>query len=657
MNLTRLALRALAALLMALSTASLAAIQTRDIDVRESAGFAFFDSVTGRTFVLMPEAGRYQWSASYAVVEPDGQVNIRSIAGATRAVFSEKWRTFAISQTSQNALVLVNADTLAQSSVTTGNAPYPLAIAEATGKAYVAGADPLPGQPWLFPGSGAGSLTEVDLRTQAVRTVPVQGFQPRHVLLDPAGARAWVIGTNYFRTAEEVPGFVRAFETASLTPGPLVDFGRRPEMATMSSDGKTLFAVSHVPWTYPSPYAEMLRKDRAALFVLDTATMALRTILLPAVDDLVLYTPIMVGSMAQGATPNTVYVLDRNQHRLITVDVAAGTLRVSPLESFGMAVAYNRVTDNVLVTFPRFGTVGVFSAAGDRLDTVSIGAGNDVGQGPTYSITIDANGKAYATNGPAGLVSVLSPDTATRATAAANMTDLWWNPAQSGWGLFVDQQGTTAFAVLFVKDAAGQPRWYVMSDGKRQNDGAFAGTLYRTAGPTGKALQTNAVGSMRIAPETGSGSTLTYTIDGTSVSSPIQRQVFATGRSCGWAVGAAKSAGAKANFTSLWFDAADPGWGLAVSHQGNTVFGVIFTYEADGRPTWAVMSNGSRRGDAAFGGTLYRVGPGASLPSVGSMSLAFGDTTTLTYSMDGVQATRGIQRQTFAPLVSDCASQ
>jgi hypothetical protein len=252
---------------------------------------------------------------------------------------------------------------------------------------------------------------------------------------------------------------------------------------------------------------------------------------------------------------------------------------------------------------------------------------------------------------------VLRPDAAPNAAELVNMTDLWSNPEHPGWGVFVDQQGTTAFAALFVKDAAGQARWYVMPEGKRQGDGAFAGTLYRTTGPASNALRSaRTVGSMRIAPETDAGSTLAYNIDGQSFSSPIRRQVFAAERTCGWAVGAAKAKGARENFTSLWFDAADPGWGIAVSHQGSTVFGVLFTYAADGEPTWAAMSNGIPRGDGAFAGALYRVGPGTSFDVVGTMSLGFGDATRLTYSLDGYEVTRGIQRQTFAPLVSDCGS-
>jgi hypothetical protein len=44
--------------------------------------------------------------------------------------------------------------------------------------------------------------------------------------------------------------------------------------------------------------------------------------------------------------------------------------------------------------------------------------------------------------------------------------------------------------------------------------------------------------------------------------------------------------------TDLWFDAREPGWGVSlVMHRGprNTVFGVLYTYDARRKPLWLVM--------------------------------------------------------------------
>ena len=43
-------------------------------------------------------------------------------------------------------------------------------------------------------------------------------------------------------------------------------------------------------------------------------------------------------------------------------------------------------------------------------------------------------------------------------------TDLWFVPAESGWGVNVIQQGNTLFATLFVYGSDQSPRWFVASD-------------------------------------------------------------------------------------------------------------------------------------------------------------------------------------------------
>src|SRR3990167_7926115 len=66
---------------------------------------------------------------------------------------------------------------------------------------------------------------------------------------------------------------------------------------------------------------------------------------------------------------------------------------------------------------------------------------------------------------------------------AANYQDLWWNPAESGWGINITHQGDTMFATWFIYDAAGKPLWLVMSNGVKSGSGSFSGDLYRTSGP------------------------------------------------------------------------------------------------------------------------------------------------------------------------------
>ncbi|HET7402003.1 MAG TPA: hypothetical protein VFJ62_09485, partial [Usitatibacter sp.] len=127
------------------------------------------------------------------------------------------------------------------------------------------------------------------------------------------------------------------------------------------------------------------------------------------------------------------------------------------------------------------------------------------------------------------------------ATAVINdVTDLWFNPAESGWGLNLIEQGNIAFATLFVYDQSGRARWFVASelDGAPAAAGqpvVFTGKLYETSGPVFSAPAFNPAnvtvreaGRMAFQltpPNTGH---LTYTVDGVAVDKNVERQTWAS---------------------------------------------------------------------------------------------------------------------------------
>jgi hypothetical protein len=250
-----------------------------------------------------------------------------------------------------------------------------------------------------------------------------------------------------------------------------------------------------------------------------------------------------------------------------------------------------------------------------------------------------------------------------------NHTDLWWNPTESGWGININQQDAVVFATLFTYDRDGKALWLFMSDGERQADGSYAGTLYRAtasafdAAPFG-GFDATPVGSMHIAFSGRDNATLTYTFDGASVTKSITRQVFSDAPDCKWS---AFDRSYSDNFQDLWWNPSEMGWGVNVTHQGDILFATLFTYDRDGTPLWLVMSAGGRTSSGRYTGTLYRTSgpafdatpwPGVSQAPVGTMTFAFtsGNAGTLTYTVNGTTVTKSIQRQVFGALRTDCGS-
>ena len=115
-------------------------------------------------------------------------------------------------------------------------------------------------------------------------------------------------------------------------------------------------------------------------------------------------------------------------------------------------------------------------------------------------------------------------------TYSVDFTDMWFNANESGWGVNVIQQADMIFATLFVYGADNTPRWYVTGGGLQGSGSTFSGNLYSTTGPyfggafnpasVGNAI----VGSMTLSFSGPNSGTLTYTVNGVSVTKQIQRQ-------------------------------------------------------------------------------------------------------------------------------------
>jgi hypothetical protein len=154
----------------------------------------------------------------------------------------------------------------------------------------------------------------------------------------------------------------------------------------------------------------------------------------------------------------------------------------------------------------------------------------------TATLTYVYNGttviKAIQRQSFSNSVTTCTPTTADR-SGATNYQDLWWNPAESGWGINVVQQGTVAFATLFDYDANGVAIWFAMTDGEETSPGVFTGQLYTFKGPAFNANPWTPVvatdhGTMTLHFTSGIAGQVIYKVDGTTVQKSIQRQTFAS---------------------------------------------------------------------------------------------------------------------------------
>lgn len=187
---------------------------------------------------------------------------------------------------------------------------------------------------------------------------------------------------------------------------------------------------------------------------------------------------------------------------------------------------------------------------------------------------------------------------------AGDFQDLWWaGPVENGWGVSLTQHRDALFAALFVYDAAGDPRWLVMSGGRwDEARSAYSGALYR---PRGSPLPAYDAGAFRVGAPVGSVRfvftsydtlTLEYVVDGVGGVKHLRRQAF--GRPHPFPA---------PRFDDLWWGGpAQDGWGLALAQQFQTVFGVLYAYDSQGETTWLVASDLSRTDPGRLQGKLYR---------------------------------------------------
>jgi hypothetical protein len=268
--------------------------------------------------------------------------------------------------------------------------------------------------------------------------------------------------------------------------------------------------------------------------------------------------------------------------------------------------------------------------------------------------------------------------------AASNYEGLWWkSPANSeaGWGINLAHQGDTIFASWFTYDLTGKGWWLVMTAAKTAPN-TFSGTLLQATGPAFDAVPFPPLGSpggvMGSSVGTGTLSfsdvnngTFAYTVNGISQSKAITRQAFGPIPVCTF--GAQANLALATNYQDLWWKApggSEAGWGINLTHQGDTLFGTWYTYDHDRSPMWLVVT-AAKSGLNTYTGSLIRTtgpafnavpfpplgSPGGAIGTVvGTATFSFsdGNTASFTYTVNGVTQSKTITREIFTPPGTVC---
>lgn len=237
--------------------------------------------------------------------------------------------------------------------------------------------------------------------------------------------------------------------------------------------------------------------------------------------------------------------------------------------------------------------------------------------------------------------------------------DMWWaGSAENGWGMSVVQHGDVLFNVIYGYDASGQATWYAMPGGTwNAAKTIYAGSLYRPKGSPFSAYDASklsvgdAMGSATLSFLDGNTIALDYVVEGVTARRILTRQPFGPQET---------PALATDNADMWWGGAAQNGWGVALLQQYRTVFGIWFTYDANGNATWLVMPSGYWSDASTYEGRIFRTTGSPLLGArydatafrytdVGPFKLHFSSdgTARLDYSVDGRAGFLALSRQPF----------
>jgi hypothetical protein len=115
---------------------------------------------------------------------------------------------------------------------------------------------------------------------------------------------------------------------------------------------------------------------------------------------------------------------------------------------------------------------------------------------------------------------------------STDQSDLYYIPAEEGWGIQLVQRGPDIFATLFVYGPTGDPTWYTATMLPTGTSFTWSGNLIATTGTyfgsvwDPLSLTVNTVGTMTWTAPVVDNGTLTYVVNGVTVVKNVTRQTL-----------------------------------------------------------------------------------------------------------------------------------
>jgi hypothetical protein len=166
---------------------------------------------------------------------------------------------------------------------------------------------------------------------------------------------------------------------------------------------------------------------------------------------------------------------------------------------------------------------------------------------------------------------------------AREYTDVYYNPAEAGWGVLLTQSNTFQFLTFFLYGPDGKPTWYSAQITQDQN-GDYSGPLYATTGtyfanPSWQGYHINPVGTASFQPSDPYHATLTYSFTGgPTIVKAVEREPLTPYVLSGDYSGSMSGAVSNCNDPARNDQAFRGRYGLAVTQAGDQSASLTFTF-------------------------------------------------------------------------------